>query len=551
MHRNVHDWTRALPAILLSICLSACGGGDNAAPTPSTTTSTAPSTTLPDTTAPSVSSVSPATSASGIALNTRISVTFNEPMDTDTVDANSFYLSVGVDIVPGSYSSNGNTFTFIPEAALLRNTTYTLYVNDRAKDAAGNTLATVYSSTFTTAWTQQYGSSSNEYVAGIAADADGNQYVTGYTYGSLGSSNAGGADVFLTKFNSSGVQQWIRQLGSNVDDFASNVAVDKASGAVYVVGYTLGSLGAANAGGYDYFLAKYDAAGAQTWIKQSGSSSIDIAYALSIDSGNIYITGNTLGSLPTITSAAEGSDMFFVKYDASGNEIIKKQFYITTSGGATGVAVANSYAVAIDSNGIYFGGDIGTPGFNQQVGIYALENSGSSRWLATTGTANADEKVLGMTLDGDGNLYATGLSYGPLFGSLVGSSDLFVVKYDKTTGAVLWQKQYGTSSYDNGLALVFQNGALYLTGSTGGSLVSGQYVGGNDVFLQKIDPSDGTVTWSRQFGSIANDDPAGLDLDGSGNIYIAGTTHAGLGGNTHRGGGDLFIVKYDAAGNRL
>ena len=43
---------------------------------------------------------------------------------------------------------------------------------------------------------------------GITSDSSGNVYVTGYTYGDLdGNTSAGSNDVFVVKYNSSGVKQ--------------------------------------------------------------------------------------------------------------------------------------------------------------------------------------------------------------------------------------------------------------------------------------------------------------------------------------------------------
>ena len=44
---------------------------------------------------------------------------------------------------------------------------------------------------------------------GITSDSSGNVYVTGSTVGALdGNTSAGGYDLFIVKYNSSGVKQW-------------------------------------------------------------------------------------------------------------------------------------------------------------------------------------------------------------------------------------------------------------------------------------------------------------------------------------------------------
>jgi hypothetical protein len=84
--------------------------------------------------------------------------------------------------------------------------------------------------------------------------------VTGYTRGALAGTSAGDEDIFLTKYNFSGTQQWMRQIGTSAQDIAYDVAVDS-SGNAYVTGYTDGALTGTNAGDYDVFLLKYDTNG--------------------------------------------------------------------------------------------------------------------------------------------------------------------------------------------------------------------------------------------------------------------------------------------------
>ena len=57
-------------------------------------------------------------------------------------------------------------------------------------------------------WTQQLVSSSDESGEGVTVDSSDNIYVTGWTLGGLdGNTNSGWGDLFLVKYNSSGVKQ--------------------------------------------------------------------------------------------------------------------------------------------------------------------------------------------------------------------------------------------------------------------------------------------------------------------------------------------------------
>ena len=93
-------------------------------------------------------------------------------------------------------------------------------------------------------------------------DSSDNIYVTGSTSGGLdGNTNSGIHDIFLVKYNSSGVKQWTKQLGTSSTDVGNGVTVDSSDN-IYVTGLTSGGLdGNTNSGGYDLFLVKYNSDG--------------------------------------------------------------------------------------------------------------------------------------------------------------------------------------------------------------------------------------------------------------------------------------------------
>jgi hypothetical protein len=172
---------------------------------------------------------------------------------------------------------------------------------------------------------KQLGTSSNDYAKGIATDSSGNVYLTGYTQGGLdGNTSAGSTDLFVVKYDSSGVKQWTKQLGTSTGDYANSIATDS-SGNIYVTGETLGSLGGSNAAGRnghtrDILVVKYDNSGTKQWTQQLGTSPDDYANGIATDSsGNVYVTGHTGGGLAGPTNAG-WEDFFVVKYDSSGNK---------------------------------------------------------------------------------------------------------------------------------------------------------------------------------------------------------------------------------------
>jgi hypothetical protein len=170
---------------------------------------------------------------------------------------------------------------------------------------------------------------------GIAVDSSGNAYVIGLTYASyfptvnaFQSSNAGGYDAFVTKFNASGsALVYSTYLGGSGDEWGISIAVDSAGNA-YVIGYTessnfptVNALQPNLAGQYSAFVAKINASGsALDYSTYLGGSGLDFGSGIAVDSaGNAYVTGETMSSnFPTVNafqpslSGANGNGNAFV-----------------------------------------------------------------------------------------------------------------------------------------------------------------------------------------------------------------------------------------------
>ncbi len=106
---------------------------------------------------------------------------------------------------------------------------------------------------------------------GVSVDTNGNVYCAGNTDGAMGEANGGSGDAFVMKLNSSGVLQWVTQLGnvtkasggtgSNAgNDICTGVSVDT-SGNVYCAGSTSGAMAEANGGQADAFVMKLNSSG--------------------------------------------------------------------------------------------------------------------------------------------------------------------------------------------------------------------------------------------------------------------------------------------------
>lgn len=112
-----------------------------------------------DTTAPQLTAQSPQSGASGIAVNTSVTATFDEPLNATTVNTSTFELrdaSTNLIAATVSYDANNRTATLTPSAALGHSTTYTVTLRGgsaepRIKDVAGNALANNITWSFATA----------------------------------------------------------------------------------------------------------------------------------------------------------------------------------------------------------------------------------------------------------------------------------------------------------------------------------------------------------------------------------------------------------------
>jgi hypothetical protein len=510
-----------------------------------------------DTTSPTVSSISPTDNQSSVSITDNITVTFSEAMEssyvttttsdttcrTETIKVSSDNFSTCVKMSSEPVSSNSNrTFTVDPTDNLSFSTTYKIRVTTRVKDRAGNTLSSqwttstgfVTSSVVSWSGTQQLGSSVNDYGSGVTVDSSGNVYVAG---------------TALYKFDSSGNQLWSQNPG------AMSQGVDNdSSGNIYVTGHTGGGLeGNTNSGYNDIFLVKYNSSGVKQWTKQLGTSSNDYGNGVAADSSdNIYVTGYTFGGLDGNTNSGSG-DIFLVKYNSSGTKQWTKQ--LGTSGWDSGYGVTVDSSNNIYLTGYTSGGLDGNTnsGYND-IFLVKYNSSGVKQWTKQLGTSSGDYGN-GVAADSSDNIYVTGYTFGGLDGNTksgicLNCSDIFLVKYN-SSGTKQWTKQLGALLDDRGHGVtVDSSNNIYVTGYTNAVVVGldgNTNSGGYDVFLVKYN-SSGTKQWTKQLGTSTDDYGNGVAADSSDNIYVTGNTGGGLDGNTNLGDSDIFLVKYNSDG---
>jgi hypothetical protein len=358
-------------------------------------------------------------------------------------------------------------------------------------------------------WAKKGGSTNNDYGRGITVDGAGNIYITGNFsgtagFGSLNITSAGGDDIFIVKYNSSGNEIWAARAGSTGSDFGTGICVNN-SGHLFLTGNFTGtaSFGIINlisAGAADIFIARYDSTGKPRWARRSGGNSGDGSYGAGCDaSGNTYITGQFQGTadfgLFNLTSYSGSVDAFTSKYDTDGNIIWVKQ------GGGTGTDFGN--AINADRAGNVF--------------------------------------VTGQ--------YAGSASFGGINLTGIGGNEMFVVKYN-TNGDVQWAKMAGGTGFDYGVGIATDNqGASYVTGNYSSTAAFGPFnltsAGGTDIFIAKYDAS-GNIQWARSAGGPISDFGIGITIDSTGRNYITGgffsTAVFGTFSLTSAGGYEAYIA---------
>lgn len=314
-----------------------------------------------------------------------------------------------------------------------------------------------YNSAGVQQWLQRYNGPENMLDEGrqILLDASGNLFVRGTTV-----TNATDYDFIILKYNSSGMQQWLKTYngtGSSTDS-PSDLKTD-ASGNIYITGYSTG-VGT----GYDWLTIKYDPSGTQLWEKRYNGpgNSTDVANSLAIDaSGNIYVTGFAGGN-------GTGNDITTIKYNSSGVE----QWVQTYNGPGNGNDNARSLVLDAAGN-VYITGYSSGLSSGSDYATIKYNSSGVQQWLQTyNGPGNAGEDAYSILLDAAGNIYITGSSAGS------GTDyDYATVKYNPS-GAQQWVLRYNGSgnSYDESRNLAIDtSGNVYVAGTSRGSNTARDY----------------------------------------------------------------------------
>lgn len=209
-------------------------------------------------------------------------------------------------------------------------------------------------------WSTHYGGTAANDIEtgrGIICDAQGNIFVTGYTYSAnFPVQNGGGyfnpnindsisgnfADAFLLKFTNGGTRLFATFVGGSNDDFGFDLEKNN-NGDIYMVGQTSSAdYPTLAGGGYmnniisgdDGFLTEFSNTGNMLWSTFFGGANVDAINSVSVDNNaNIFISGTTNSSNFPLQSGVgyfDGTlnyeDAFISKFNA-GHSLLWSTFY--------------------------------------------------------------------------------------------------------------------------------------------------------------------------------------------------------------------------------
>jgi hypothetical protein len=362
---------------------------------------------------------------------------------------------------------------------------------------------------------------------GVVVDAAGNAYVAGlfqntvnFGNGHTAVSNApnGSNNIFLTKFDASGVNQWVRAWGGTTGGEAYSLAIDTARGYVFVQGdwstypsngtvdFNPGGTGGlrANHGkkdsfssGFDAFLSKYDLNGNFQWARTWGGNQYDDGPGVAVDetTGNVYVCG------------MYGSQN--INFDPSEDPL---------SNGAHHPASDDS-SMLLD------------------IFLTSFDTEGNWRWVRTWGGPGYEDSGATVAVDRTGNVYAIARfgcqdcnfnvgANGPLSPSIPhsawGKFDLAISKFD-ANGNYLWSQSWGGPLIDQpGGLVVDEMENVYVSGMVNVTRSELTYqILTSTASLSKI-ASDGTLEWNKTWGGGGTDSAGSPWMDGAGNLYVVG-----------------------------
>jgi hypothetical protein len=386
-------------------------------------------------------------------------------------------------------------------------------------------------------------------------------------------------------------------LGGSGDDFATDIAVDKA-GAAYVVGYTTstnfpvaGAYQNTNKGSSDVFVAKFSPSG-KTLVYSTflGGGDSDEGYGIALDaSGAAYITGMTSSSDFPILNAYQETiqarpDAFVTKLNPAGASLAYSSYLggwlddrgldiaVDGAGAAyvTGWTGDNLFYQSVDNNFPMKNPYQGKFGRGRDAFVSKFTPAGNDLIYSTFLGGSLTDEGRSIAVDARGCAYLTGYTNSsdfplrnPCQSKIKGSVEAYVAKFSAGGNTLVYSTYLGGSWWDWSYEIrVDGSGAAYLTGETYSqdfpvkNAYQKRLAGLLDVFITRLNPAGSAVTFSTFLGGSNYEEAGSLAIDGNGNCYVAGETYSAdfpLQNPLQKraGGGDVFLAKVASTGAPL
>jgi hypothetical protein len=267
-----------------------------------------------------------------------------------------------------------------------------------------------------------------------------------------------------------------------------------------------------------------------------------------------FLLGGYSTSPPSGNKTAPGGNgerYWVVKVDAGGNRQWDRSY---------GDASGQLYAMQpIPGGGYLLGGQKYVMGMEKDYHVLAINPNGDPLWERFYGGTLGDYLVAVVgTADGGCLLggYSRSDPGGQKTAPMRGSADYWVVKID-ANGSQLWDRSYGGDSYEEFTCmLALPDGGALLGGVSSSGLSGNKTVpslGGGDVWVVRID-AQGNRLWDRAYGGSGDDSLFAAVAAPDNGFLLAGTSSSPVSGNKtapNLGSFDMWVVRVDADGNKL
>jgi len=375
----------------------------------------------------------------------------------------------------------------------------------------------------------------------IARTTDGSVFITGQFTDTLKIENSiaysrGMEDVFVAKYNQSGVLQWLTTFGGKSTDIGIGIDAD-AAGNTYICGYFTDTLtindSAYIAASWDMFFVKISPEGKIVWMQHPNSDGYELAYGVAVTAqGEAYITGWFQGKLifetDTTLMAYGSSDILVAKFNTNGNLCWAKNAGTAAVdyGYKIGVdSAANCYVTGVADSACDFGN--GVVLLSRGMFVTKYDKNGVAQ---ATAAASAGVNQIAVAQNGAGYVSGRFKEY-TQFGnnsilSFNKTDDAYCAKLDANC-LWQWEVQSGGNGSDKGRAVAVDKWLnAYYTGSFADTFyIAGQTLIANnlsdDIFVAKVS-SDGQYQWIMQAGSELEDVATDIITDSDGNIFVTG-----------------------------